>query len=229
MRNSLKFILWLISADIIIIAILFLSGLTGIFSNDKTKQINTAQNTKAESTEITSLETTDKESSSDAEITDDDEQSTGETTSQNTTEQNTTEHFYVLNNTSKVYMRDEASTTGKVISELPADAHGDVISTDGSWTKVTYNGETGYIFSEYIITGASAEEMIKLSKNPKIIINKSCNVRREPDTDSPVIGQAAAGTVYNYIEASSDDLWYAIIMPDGSTCYISTEYAGKTN
>lgn len=224
MRNSLKFILWLISADIIIIAILFLSGLTGIFSNDKNKQVNTVQSTKAESTEITSLETTGKENSSDDEVTDDDEQSTAETTSQNTTE-----HFYILNNTSKVYMRDEASTTGKVISELPADAHGDVISTEENWTKVSYNGETGYIFSEYIITGASAEEMIKLSKNPKIIINKSCNVRREPDTNSPVIGHAAAGTIYNYIEASSDALWYAIIMPDGSTCYISTEYAGKTN
>lgn len=217
MRKSLKFILCLISADIIIISIAFLCGLTGVFStnekSEKPKKTVLAQDKNSENTEVSSetISESDMETNSDTETT------------------TIVERFIVLNSTSKVYMRDDPSTNGKIICELPANTYGEILDTEGSWTKISFDNKTGYVFSEYIITGASAEDMIEQLNSSKVIINKSCNVRRVPDTNSPVIGNAAAGTIYQYIVSQSDEQWYAIIMPDGSTAYISTGYASITN
>lgn len=217
MRKSLKFILCLISADIIVISISFLCGITGVFStNDNSGKFD---KTVLQHDETTAIFESDLESV---------QESVTETTSDNTSEI-TKERFFVLNSTSKVYMRDEASTSGKVMCELPANSYGDILDTEGRWTKISFEGKTGYVFNEYIITGASAEDMIARLSSSKVIINKSCNVRNVPDTNSPVIGNAAAGTIYPYITSQSDEQWYAIIMPDGSTAYISTGYASITN
>lgn len=225
MRKSLKFILCLISADIIIISISFLCGLAGVFStNDDSGKSDKTVLQHNETTENIVPEKTSSELESGYE-------STGEAVTGNTSD-NTTEiskeHFFVLNSTSKVYMRDDASTNGKILCELPANTYGDILDTEGNWTKIFYDNKTGYVFSEYIITGASAEDMIQQLSSSKIIINKSCYIRNTPDTGSPVIGNAIAGTIYQYIVSQSDEQWYAIIMPDGSTAYISTGYADKT-
>lgn len=218
MRKSLKFILCLISADIIIISISLLCGLTGIFSTNEDS--GRPDKTLSQHDETTADIVSEKNTS--------ELESVSETESETTAEP-AKERFYVLNSTSKVYMRDEPSSTAKALCELPANSYGDILDTEGSWTKISYDNKTGYVFSEYIITGASAEDMINQLSSSKITINRSCYIRSTPDTASPVIGNAPAGTVYRYIPSQSDEQWYAIIMPDGSAAYISTGYAGITN
>ncbi|MDD6857468.1 SH3 domain-containing protein [Lachnospiraceae bacterium HCP1S3_C3] len=253
MRKSFKFILCMISADIIIIAIVFLLNLTGSFSKPVSKdsgkpsvaesQTDTGADspnnvTPAEpSTEIRTADTventteftTDNETEYQTDITD---ESASETTTEASTEETTTlpsDSFVVLNTTSKVYLRSEASTGGKIICEIPANSHGTIISTEGSWSKVKYDGHTGYVFTEYILTGTSANDYVSDLNSDKVKIDRSCNMRNVPDTSSPVIGNAIAGTEYKYIKEKSDDQWFAIILEDGSTAYISTGYATITN
>lgn len=249
MRKSFKFILCMISADIIIIAIVFLLNLTGSFSKPVSKDSGKSSVAEAQtdtgadsrnnvtpaepSTEIRTADTventtgftTDNETES---LTD----TTYETTTEASTEETTTlpsDSFVVLNTTSKVYLRSEASTGGKIICEIPANSHGTIISTEGSWSKVKYDGHTGYVFTEYILTGTSANDYVSDLNSDKVKIDRSCNMRNVPDTSSPVIGNAIAGTEYKYIKEKSDDQWFAIILEDGSTAYISTGYATITN
>lgn len=249
MRKSFKFILCMISADIIIIAIVFLLNLTGSFSKPVSKDSGKSSVAEAQtdtgadsrnnvtpaepSTEIQTADTVENTTGFTADnetesLTD----TTYETTTEASTEETTTlpsDSFVVLNTTSKVYLRSEASTGGKIICEIPANSHGTIISTEGSWSKVKYDGHTGYVFTEYILTGTSANDYVSDLNSDKVKIDRSCNMRNVPDTSSPVIGNAIAGTEYKYIKEKSDDQWFAIILEDGSTAYISTGYATITN
>ncbi len=249
MRKSFKFILCMISADIIIIAIVFLLNLTGSFSKPVSKDSGKSSVAEAQtdtgadsrnnvtpaepSTEIRTADTVENTTGFTADnetesLTD----TTYETTTEASTEETTTlpsDSFVVLNTTSKVYLRSEASTGGKIICEIPANSHGTIISTEGSWSKVKYDGHTGYVFTEYILTGTSANDYVSDLNSDKVKIDRSCNMRNVPDTSSPVIGNAIAGTEYKYIKEKSDDQWFAIILEDGSTAYISTGYATITN
>ncbi len=249
MRKSFKFILCMISADIIIIAIVFLLNLTGSFSKPVSKDSGKSSVAEAQtdtgadsrnnvtpaepSTEIRTADTVENTTGFTADnetesLTD----TTYETTTEASTEETTTlpsDSFVVLNTTSKVYLRSEASTGGKIICEIPANSHGTIISTEGSWSKVKYDGHTGYVFTEYILTGTSANDYMSDLNSDKVKIDRTCNMRNVPDTSSPVIGNAIAGTEYKYIKEKSDDQWFAIILEDGSTAYISTGYATITN
>lgn len=249
MRKSFKFILCMISADIIIIAIVFLLNLTGSFSKPVSKDSGKSSVAEAQtdtgadsrnnvtpaepSTEIRTADTVENTTGFTADnetesLTD----TTYETTTEASTEETTTlpsDSFVVLNTTSKVYLRSEASTGGKIICEIPANSHGTIISTEGSWSKVKYDGHTGYVFTEYILTGTSANDYVSDLNSDKVKIDRTCNMRNVPDTSSPVIGNAIAGTEYKYIKEKSDDQWFAIILEDGSTAYISTGYATITN
>lgn len=238
MRKSFKFILCMISADIIIIAIVFLLNLTGSFSKPVSK--DSGKSSVAEAQTDTSADSrnnvTPAEPSTEIRTADNETESLTDTTYETTTEASTEEtttlpsdSFVVLNTTSKVYLRSEASTGGKIICEIPANSHGTIISTEGSWSKVKYDGHTGYVFTEYILTGTSANDYVSDLNSDKVKIDRSCNMRNVPDTSSPVIGNAIAGTEYKYIKEKSDDQWFAIILEDGSTAYISTGYATITN
>ena len=254
MSKYYKTIMIIISADIIAIAVMFLLGITGtvdpskkLLSSDETTVIPTNEKQSAtNSSGITEPPSSDDDNittqtiSSDA-ITDNTdstdnlntEQTTppgisGTETTSNVTDNNT-EQFIVLSTTSKVYLREMPSTNGKIIKELSSDSYGNVISTDGRWTKVEYQGTTGYVFTDYLATGATAKDLIKNLSYSKVIVNSSCNMRRSPDTNDTVFGNAIAGTTYRYDKSKSNDNWYAIYLKDGSMAYISTGYASVCN
>lgn len=239
MPKIFKFILGLISADIVIIAIVFLLGLTGVIDSGNKK--NTSVKVAKNDTYETESSTTNKHSDKIPE-TKDSAAATTDTAPSSSTEQLTTDNdetttkeisadnqFIVLKTTSKVYLREMPSTNGKIIKELSSNTYGDVISSSGGWTKVNYNGTTGYVYSEYLATGDSASDLIKQLNFSKITINSSCNMRHTPDTNAEVFGNAIAGTTYQYDASKSDENWYAIILPDSSIAYISTGYASVTN
>lgn len=231
MRKSFKFILCMISADVVIISIVFLLNLTGAVSAKSDRADSSAEKTYAENTtgdlseetaKISEEPAADEQSTTSGEaLTDIDETSSSAESNEDL--------FVVINTSSKVYLRNEASTGGAILCEIPANSHGTVISAGNTWSKVKYNDQTGYVFTEYILTGESANDYINNVNSSRLIIDKSCNMRRVPDTSEPVIGNAIAGTEYQYIKESSDEQWYAIILEDGSTAYISTGYASLIN
>lgn len=53
---------------------------------------------------------------------------------------------------STLNMRSAPSTTGDKVATLPADAVVDIIGVNSGWYKVKYNGQTGYVSSDYMIT-----------------------------------------------------------------------------
>ena len=52
--------------------------------------------------------------------------------------------------TNSVNFRKEANTSAEVITKLSRNAKVTVISEEGDWAKVTYNGDTGYVSKDYV-------------------------------------------------------------------------------
>ena len=55
-----------------------------------------------------------------------------------------------VNAPSGLVLREEPSKTSKPITTVPDDATVEVIEESGEWYKVTYNGQEGYLFAEYV-------------------------------------------------------------------------------
>lgn len=247
MRTSFKLILCLVSSDIIIIAIVMLCSFTGVTPANNnspknptkelvesvtTKQVDESVTISSSETEQATILNEDNNLEVNSEITEmeqtltiNEELEITTTLNEATTTAIPDNTFVVINSTSTVYLRESASTVSKSLCEIPVNSTGTVISKEDNWTKVEFNGQTGYIFSEYIVTGSSAADFIVNKNTNTVIINNTCYLRGTPDTSSPIIGNAPAGTEYQFIPEKSNEQWYAIIMADGSTNYISTGFA----
>ena len=55
-----------------------------------------------------------------------------------------------VTNTDGLNFREEPSTSGKLIDKISKGAKLEIISTEGDWYKITYNGKTGYVSKQYV-------------------------------------------------------------------------------
>jgi len=88
----------------------------------------------------------------------------------------------------------------KILGKLPKDGGCDILeSDDGSgWTKISSGKITGYVKTEYLITGSKATELAKKVGNYVAVANtktkeNSLNVRKDASIDSEVVDQIAYG------------------------------------
>lgn len=51
-----------------------------------------------------------------------------------------------------LHLREKGKSDAKILREIPWGARVSVIKTSGSWTKVTYDGTTGWVVSKYLVS-----------------------------------------------------------------------------
>ena len=118
-------------------------------------------------------------------------------------------------------MREEPSTSADIIGKLQGDSACEILddSLEG-WYQVSSGGLTGYISSEFVLTGDEAREAAKdLVALRAIVTADSLNIREAPGTDSQAVGQALQNERY-LVEGETKDGWIPI-----SGGYISADYA----
>lgn len=123
---------------------------------------------------------------------------------------------------SALKLRAEASTSSACLTLLPK---GTVVvledkAVDG-WYKVTYEGETGYLSSDYV--SFSTTSNAKLGNG--MVTGNSVNVRAAATTSSASIDMLDKGYVVSIV--GIDDGWYKISF-DGKTGYIRSDYMELT-
>lgn len=112
---------------------------------------------------------------------------------------------------------------GKIIGKLPSNAGCDILdtSTDG-WYKIRSGKVTGYVKSEYILTGQAAKDKaMQVSKLMAIANTDGVNVRTEPNTDSRIWTQISNSE--RYLVSDQQDGWVEIELDD-TVAYISSDY-----
>ena len=120
-------------------------------------------------------------------------------------------------------MREHPTTDAEVLDTLDRAVALTISGTAGEWTRVTVNGETGYISSEFLGEGSVPSVLtIDNIKRQNGIATASVNMRKSPDTGSDIIDELDLFTHFT-VTGQNDD-WYEIEYQD-ERGYVSKKYS----
>ena len=119
-------------------------------------------------------------------------------------------------------VRQEPTTSGKLVGKLPKNSACEIVDDDGEWAHITSGEVEGYVSMEYLLTGAAARvKASELVRTVAISNTDGLNVRVSASTDSEIMTQVPKGEEMEYVNTS--DGWVEISI-DGETAYVSEEY-----
>ncbi len=143
----------------------------------------------------------------------------------------------IANVDTNLMVRSGPGENEKLLGKLPKDGGCEILegSKDG-WTKIKSGKVTGYVKSEFLITGSEATQLAKKVGSYVATANTSgLNVRTLPSTDAPLIDQVAKGEELIVLDSKvfTDDeahgKWVKVSLDsedsaDGTVAYVAKEY-----
>ncbi|WP_338844206.1 SH3 domain-containing protein [Clostridium perfringens] len=140
----------------------------------------------------------------------------------------------IVNVSSSLNVRNEASTSSKVIGSLSGNSKVTIVGEEGAFYKIEYKGSQGYVAKEYIkdVTesnnsnqGTQTPEKQSTPENTEktgvVNVSSSLNVREGAGTSSKVIGSLSGNTKVTIV--GEDGAFYKIEYK-GSHGYVAKEY-----
>ncbi len=116
-------------------------------------------------------------------------------------------------------IRSEPQSWANVIGKLMGDSACEILDSLDGWYLINSGGITGYVSSQYVLTGdAAREDALEHVAERAVIDTDNLNIRSEPSTDGDIMGQALINERYEILGES--DGWYQI-----ASGYISSDYA----
>ena len=121
-------------------------------------------------------------------------------------------------------IREEPNEEGKIIGKMTSKSAGEILETteDGQWYKIKSGPVTGYVKSEFILTGDAAKaEALEVAELMAIVSTDRLNARTEPNTDSPIWTQISNSERYAVLKQT--DGWVEIEL-DTTSAYVATDF-----
>lgn len=119
-----------------------------------------------------------------------------------------------------VNVRENPNMDAAVVTVLDQGAQVVVLSQDGDWYRVSYNGMTGFVSSEYMTVGEGQAEL-----GYALVKAAAANIRAEADTESDPISSLEEGQVITITGVTNG--WYQVDM-DGTVGYIRSDLVDPT-
>ena len=137
---------------------------------------------------------------------------------------------YVATNTRGLNLR--ATPTGDILGSYPRGTKVTVLSTDGAWSKVSVDGKTGYMSTQWLSSskpGAPVSPSVPavgyaVVNNPRD--TQVLFLRREPSVSSEALGYYRNGKQVKLLEKL--DGWYKVSV-DGKTGYMMAKFLKVTS
>ena len=130
---------------------------------------------------------------------------------------------YVSTNTRGLNLRNEPN--GTILGSYPRGTAVTVLATDGAWSKVSVDGKTGYMFSQWLSSRKPGDNGSTSALGTAVVCNpKDTQVlflRSEPSTSSASLGYYRNGKTVTLLEKL--DGWYKVQV-DGKTGYMMAAY-----
>ena len=121
-------------------------------------------------------------------------------------------------------VREEASEDSSKVGLLYADCGGEILDSDGDWTKLKSGNLVGWAHDDYLLFGEDAETLAhSVGRTIATVNTDALRVRKEPKEEAGVYGLVKKG---DEIEAITDETtgdWVAIDF-EGDIGYISAEF-----
>lgn len=134
-------------------------------------------------------------------------------------------------------IRSGPGETNKVLGKLPKNGGCDILEANkDGWTKISSGKVTGYVKSDYLITGTEATKLAKKVGNYVATANTNgLRVRKEPNTNSEVLDQIAKGEELLILDAkvltedSEHNSWVEVSLDsddneNGTSAYVAKEF-----
>lgn len=125
----------------------------------------------------------------------------------------------VVNVTSALRVRAEASTSSSVLGTMRNGTTFDIVSKSGNWYEIKFNGKNGFIYGDYVkeITNSSAVSTIGKVVN----VTSNLRVRSGASTSSTVLGYITNNTSVSIL--GTEGQWYKIKYNSGYG-YVHKDY-----
>lgn len=131
------------------------------------------------------------------------------------------------NVTNYVNIRKKASENSKVLGKLYNNSAATILGKKGDWYKIKSGTVTGYVKSEYLVTGSEAAEVAtKVGTRVATVNTTTLKVRQEANTDSTVLTLVPIGEELTVKKESGD--WIKVQVDDQDKGYVSADYVDLT-
>ena len=125
-------------------------------------------------------------------------------------------HVTDMYTTAPLRVRAQANTSSQILGVIPKGGFIPVISKHDGWFKVSYNGQEGYCYGEYLTFGqmgndscqGSNPEDVSQSTMNKLTVTAPLHVRAQANVNSEIIGYFKKGEVVNVYGQEGD--WYKV-------------------
>lgn len=119
-------------------------------------------------------------------------------------------------------IREGAGEDYELAGKLPKDAGCEILGTEGEWSKIQSGEVTGYVKTEFLLTGdAAAQKAAEVKSTVATSNTMTLNARTEPNTTSSIWTTVAEGEELQVIEDMGD--WVKVDI-DGDECYVAKEF-----
>lgn len=112
-------------------------------------------------------------------------------------------------------LRTSASTSGSILTTIPSGETVTYRGTYGSWFKVSYNGMTGYVSSQYLTPTSTTSTKTVYSTTANL------NLRQSTSTTSTILLTIPSGGLVTYLGTYGS--WFKVTY-NGKTGYVASEY-----
>lgn len=124
--------------------------------------------------------------------------------------------------TNYVNVRSIASEEGEITGKLYNNSAATVLAVEGDWYQIKSGNCTGYVKSEFVVTGEAAAELAKIVGRRVAVVNTTTlKVRTEPNIESKVLGLIPIEEELDVMEEV--DGWVKVSIEEGEG-WVSTEF-----
>jgi len=127
-------------------------------------------------------------------------------------------------NDNNVNLRKSASTSSDSLGKLSKNKKVTILGTSGEWYKVSVDGKTGYIHSDYVVKGNSTTTTVSAASSQGTVNDNNVNLRKSASTSSDSLGKLSKNKKVTILATSGE--WYKVSV-DGKTGYIHSDYVTK--
>ena len=128
----------------------------------------------------------------------------------------------IANVESNLNIRKDASEEGELVGKLPRDAGCEIIGTEGEWSQIQSGEVTGYVKSEFLMTGDEARNYApEVSSEIATCKTETLRVREEPNTECEILALMPEGEEVEVMEDLGD--WLKVTV-DNEVGYVSRDY-----
>jgi len=121
-----------------------------------------------------------------------------------------------------VYVRSEPNAESEYVGKLYNNSAATVNEVVGDWYQITSGNVTGYVKSEFVVTG-DPDLAKSVSKRVAKVTGETLFVRKEPTTEADVLGMVTIGDILTVTDESLGD-WVKVSIEEGEG-YVYHAYA----